>query len=220
MGEPFVVAFVLGVTPGKWARIWDERMPGHPLQLTALSPGDALSALRDGTADAAFVRLPVEDPSLSAIPLYEEQPVVVMPKEHVLSTLDAVSAVDLAEETVLDGEWEADVEIVAANVGVAIMPQSVARALSRKDVVARFATEAPTTRVALVWRADAGTELTEEFIGIVRGRTANSSRGATKPEPDRAPKKAPRPASGKPASKGKPARKPGSGAQPKRPKRR
>lgn len=214
MAEPFVVAFVLGVTPGKWARTWEERLPAHPLQLTPLSPADALAALADGTADAAFLRLPVAEDSLSAIPLYEERPVVVLPKEHVLTVLDSVSSADLVDEVVLDGDWAADVELVAANVGVAIMPQSVARALSRKDVVARFSTDAPATRVALVWRPDAATALTEEFIGIVRGRTANSSRGTPREaEPE---KPAARPA--RPAKPSRPGRAPAPRG--KRPKRR
>ncbi|MGX5680500.1 LysR substrate-binding domain-containing protein [Schumannella luteola] len=207
MAEPFVVAFVLGVTPGKWARIWEERLPEHPLTLLPLAPADALAALEGGTAHTAFVRLPVDDAGLSAIPLYEEQPVVVMPKDHVLSVLDAVSPADLDGATVLDGEWAADIELVAANVGVTVLPQSVARALSRRDVVARPALEAPTTQVALVWRTDAATELTEEFIGIVRGRTVNSSRGAAKepapPSRSKPPRASARPALGKQAPRGK-----------------
>ncbi len=207
MAEPFVVAFVLGVTPGKWARIWEERLPEHPLTLLPLAPADALAALEGGTAHAAFVRLPVDDAGLSAIPLYEEQPVVVMPKDHVLSVLDAVSPADLDGATVLDGEWAADIELVAANVGVTVLPQSVARALSRRDVVARPALEAPTTQVALVWRTDAATELTEEFIGIVRGRTVNSSRGAAKepapPSRSKPARASARPSQGKQTSRGK-----------------
>ena len=180
-----MVAFVVGVTPGKWARVWAERLPGHPLELRPLSPADALDALRQGTVDAAFLRLPVEPPQLSAIPLYEEQPVVVVPKDHAIEALEAVTLADLSDENVLDGGWSEAVELVAANVGVAVMPQSVARALSRKDVLARPVTDAATTQIALAWRTPAGgdatPELIEEFIGIVRGRSANSSRGTPTP---------------------------------------
>ncbi len=210
MSEPFVVAFVLGVTPGKWAGIWAERMPRTPLELRPLSPEEALSAVVAGTVDAAFIRLPVEGEDLGVIPLYEERPVVVMPKEHVLSVLDEVSAQDLDGETVLEGDPAADIELVAAGVGVTIVPESIARALSRRDVVARPATDAPTTRVALVWRTDSATTLTEEFIGIVRGRTANSSRGATPDPVTPSSKVAPK---SRPAPRKKP-------PQPRRPRRR
>ncbi|NYF10669.1 DNA-binding transcriptional LysR family regulator [Leifsonia sp. AK011] len=188
MTQPFVVAFVPGVTPGKWARVWAERMPRHPLTLTPLSQAGAVGALASRKVDAVFVRMPVPE-EFAAIPLYEEQPVVVMEKEHLLSALDAVEPADLEGVHVIEGEWGAAVELAATGVGVAIMPQSVARALSRKDVVARPAVEQPTTRIALAWHPDAATELTEEFIGIVRGRTANSSRGSEKEEPAPAPKK-------------------------------
>ncbi len=183
----FVVAFVVGVTPGKWARVWAERMPRHPLTLLPVPDAPAaLAALYDGSAHAALTRLPVESTELSAISLYEEHPVVVVPKGHPLETLDSVVLAELTAETMLDDPWPAAVELVAANVGIAVMPQSVARALSRRDVVARPVTDAATTHIALVWPTIATTDLVEEFIGIVRGRTANSSRG--KPSAEQAEK--------------------------------
>lgn len=194
MSGPFVVAFVLGVTPGKWAGIWRERMPRHPLEMVLHSPAEAVAALLDGTVDVALLRLPVADESLSRIPLYIEQPVVVAPKDHAVTVFDSLTLDDLAGETILDDEWSAAVELVAANVGLAIMPQSVARALSRRDVVARPLRDGTETQVALAWPTERTTPEVDEFIGIVRGRTANSSRGEptppTPPEPRK--KKAPR----------------------------
>jgi DNA-binding transcriptional LysR family regulator len=187
VSAPLVVAFVVGVTPGKWARVWAERVSGHPLELAALPQGDALAALRSGAAHAALVRLPVDDDALSSIPLYVEQPVVVAPKDHPVAAFDSVELGDLDGETLLDQDWADAVELVAANVGLAVMPHSVARALSRRDVVARPVAGAAETRIALVWLTAATTPAIEEFIGIVRGRTVNSSRGSApeQPAPDR-----------------------------------
>ncbi len=214
MPVPFVVAYVVGVTPGKWARVWDERMPQHPLELRVLEPDAAIADIHSGSAQVALVRLPVDSVGLSVISLYVEQPFVVAPKGHAIEALDTVTLSDLVGETVLEGgsaAWAANVELVAANVGVAVMPQSVARALSRRDVIARPVTDADTTQIALTWLADASSDLVEElvaeFVGIVRGRTANSSRGVpTPPTPPtstpptaRAPKRAPR--SGRPPPK-------------------
>ena len=42
----------------------------------------------------------------------------------------------LSGEVMLEGDWAASVELVAANAGIALMPQSVARAFSRRDVIA------------------------------------------------------------------------------------
>ena len=180
-GRPFTVAYVVGVTPGKWARVWGERLPRHPLELRMMNHDESLGALEDGSVDVALVRLPIERQHLSAIPLYEEQAVVVVPKDHAFETLEAVTSADLQREILLDQDWAAAVELVAAGVGVAVMPQSVARALSRRDVIARSVPDASTTEIALVWVTARLTPLVEEFIGIVRGRTANSSRGTPTP---------------------------------------
>ena len=45
-----------------------------------------------------------------------------------------------------------------------------------RDRTHRPITDAEPTTIALLWRADHDNRLIQEFIGIVRGRTANSSR--------------------------------------------
>ena len=181
MAEPLVVAFVQGVTPGKWERVWRERRPPGRLDLRSMTQDAALAALADGTAHMAIVRDVAADDDRHAITLYREQPVVVAPRGSLVAGLDSVDLRDLDGETVLPvdlttGTGEDAVELVAANVGVAIMPQSVARALSRKDVVARPLRDAPDTAIALVWPIVGAHPNADVFVGIVRGRTANSSR--------------------------------------------
>lgn len=82
------------------------------------------------------------------------------------------------------------VATVAANVGVAVLPMSLARLHRRKDVSYRPLVDGPTAPVGLVWPTDRTTDLVEELIGIVRGRTVNSSRGrggpAARPNEDAA----------------------------------
>ena len=181
MAEPLVVAFVPGVTPGKWERMWRERRPAGRLELVPLPQSAAFAALAEGTAHMVLARDTAADDRWHAIPLYRESPVVVAPRGSLVAALDAVDLVDLEGENVLpadlvNGTGEDAVELVAANVGVAVLPQAVARALSRKDVVARPLRDAPDTGISLVWPQDAPHPLSEVFIGIVRGRTANSSR--------------------------------------------
>ncbi|MEU0071879.1 LysR family substrate-binding domain-containing protein [Streptomyces sp. NPDC006332] len=197
----FRLAYVPGVTPGKWARIWNDRLPDTPLELVAVPAAEASRVLRDGDADAAFVRLPVDRTVFSAIPLYTETTVVVVPKDHVITAVDEVSCAELAEETVLHPlddvlDWErppgepaferpattADaVELVAAGIGVLVVPQSVARLHHRRDLTYRPVVDAPQSGVALSWPEDATTDQVEDLIGIVRGRTPNSTRGRAKP---------------------------------------
>ncbi|MGW0613780.1 LysR family transcriptional regulator substrate-binding protein [Streptomyces sp. NPDC002788] len=197
----FRLVYVPGVMPDKWVRIWNERHPDVPLTLTQVPPGTAAERLRAGDADAGLVRLPVDRTVFGAIPLYTERTVVVVPKDHLVTAVDEVASEDLADDIVLHPlddvlDWEtlpgrpaferpattADaVELVAAGVGVLIVPLSLARLHHRKDLTHRPLKEAPESSVALAWPEDAKTDQVEDFIGIVRGRTVNSTRGRNQP---------------------------------------
>ncbi|NEE16848.1 LysR family substrate-binding domain-containing protein [Streptomyces sp. SID7499] len=197
----FRLAYVPGVMPDKWVRIWNERQPDVPLTLTQVPPGEAAGRLLGGDADAGLVRTPVDREVFSAIPLYTEQTVVVVPKDHLVTAVDEVAPEDLADDIVLHPlddvlDWErlpgrpalerpattADaVELVAAGIGVLVVPLSLARLHHRKDLTHRPLRDAPESSVALAWPEDAKTDRIEDFIGIVRGRTVNSTRGRQQP---------------------------------------
>ncbi|MGM9442895.1 LysR family substrate-binding domain-containing protein [Streptomyces murinus] len=193
----FRLAYVPGVTPAKWVKVWHERLPDIPLTLTQVPAAEAPELMRAGEADAGLVRLPVDRDFFSAIPLYTETSVVVVPKDHVITAADEVTLEDLADEVLfhpLDDVFDWDrppgeaaferpattqdaIELVAANVGLLVVPQSLARLYHRRDLTYRPVTDAPQSGVALSWPEAATTDLVEEFIGIVRGRTVNSTRG-------------------------------------------
>ncbi|PLW65906.1 LysR family transcriptional regulator [Streptomyces sp. SCUT-3] len=199
----FRLAYVPGATPAKWVRIWNERLPDVPLVLVPVPADGASDLLRARGADAALLRLPTDRTGLSAIPLYTETTVVVIPKDHFVAAADEVSVEDLADDIALHPlddtlDWEhppgrpaferpattADaVELVAAGVGLLVVPQSLARLHHRRDLTYRPVTDAPQSGVALSWPEEATTDLVDDFIGIVRGRTVNSTRGRrTAPE--------------------------------------
>ncbi|MBO0654335.1 LysR family substrate-binding domain-containing protein [Streptomyces triculaminicus] len=204
----FRLAYVPGVMPTKWVRIWNERLPDIPLDLVSVPAAAAGDLLRDGGADAGLVRLPVDRTVLSAIPLYTETTVVVIPKDHLFMAVEEVSAADLADDVVfhpLDDtlDWEhppgrpaierpattADaIELVAAGVGLLVVPQSLARLHHRKDLTYRPITDTPQSSVALSWPEEKTTDLVEDFIGIVRGRTVNSTRGRSSAQAPAQPK--------------------------------
>lgn len=175
------ISFVPGVTLGKWTLAWESRHPLNPLRVRPVEEDESVAVLRDGIADLSFVRLPIKDHGLSVIPLYKETAVVVVAKDHPIALFDEVSLADLADEKVVrKPAIVADaVELVAAGVGVLMLPQSIARLHARKDVVARPVTDAVQTEIAVVWVEDDLTPEMEEFIGIVRGRTAASSRATS-----------------------------------------
>jgi DNA-binding transcriptional LysR family regulator len=199
---PLRVGFVAGVTPDKWARVWAERMPGRRLDLVPLADQDGVALLHTGALDMCFVRLPVDRDGLHLIPLYDEQPVVVVSLEHPVAAYDEVDVSDLADEHLLQDPdtvpaWRAvateltdgsrhpvpemdlrrAVESVAADAGVLVLPMSLARLHHRRDVTSVRLTGVPTTQVGLAWPTGAEDDRVDAFIGVVRGRTANSSRG-------------------------------------------
>ncbi|MDX8030640.1 LysR substrate-binding domain-containing protein [Lentzea sp. BCCO 10_0856] len=209
MTGSFTLAYVPGVTPGKWARVWEERLPETPLHLVQVTAAEAAGKVRAGEADAALLRLPGDREDLHAIPLYTETTVVVFPKDHEFAAADELSLEDLAQHVLwqpLDDtlEWDsvpgqppverpgttADaIQIVAAGVGVLVVPQSLARLHHRKDLKHVPLIDAPQSRVALSFPIrDENPELIEHLIGIVRGRTVNSTRGPA-PEPEQSKQK-------------------------------
>ena len=180
------VGFVPGVTVTKWTRTWVQRFPRVSLHVIGLEERDQRAALDELRVDMCFVRLPVPDEGLHLIPLYEEVPVVIVPKDHPVSLFEEVTLADLSDENVLDpAETDDAIDLVAGGAGVLFAPLSVARTHSRRDLVHRPLSDGTPTRVSLAWLVDNPNELIEEFIGIVRGRTANSSRSRTPTATDR-----------------------------------
>ncbi|CAM3894176.1 LysR family transcriptional regulator substrate-binding protein [Tsukamurella ocularis] len=234
--RPLRLGYVPGATPAKWARIWGERHADVPLELVPVAAADAANAVREGTVDLALLRLPAETSGLATIALYEEQVVAVVPKEHHAAAADELTAADLDDEPTLlpvddPLRWagapgapvehrpestEAAIELVAAGLGALLVPQSLARLHHRKDLTYRPVADAPPSPVVLAVPAGEQSEAVADFIGVVRGRKAGSSRGRAEPAPKRTArektlaKQAARAAAGKKAGtpKGKPGKRP------------
>ena len=193
MVEALRVAFVTGTTPDKWARAWRDQRRGR-LELIPVTEDEQEDVVRRGEVDLALVRLPVDTDDLHCVRLYDELPVVVAGRDHLVSAAAEVSLEDLTDEqlvrphasgwqpTAPQLDWppmtEQDaIETVAAGTGIVLVPMSVARLHQRKDVVHSVVTDLPPTTVALVWRRERDDDTTQAFVGVVKGRTANTSRG-------------------------------------------
>ncbi|KAA0919323.1 substrate-binding domain-containing protein [Dietzia sp. ANT_WB102] len=192
------IGYVPGVQPDKWLARWRERNPRVPI--SARRTGDPRAELADSSGDdgfdVIFLREPDEAPrsapaGLLRVPLYTETMAVLAEKDHELGAFDSVSAADLEGERWLEpvdpitaspDEVSAAVDLVAAGVGLLVLPLPYARALSRRDLVARPIEGVPATRMGIAWSPSRESdELIDEFVGIVRGRTVGSSRGAGEP---------------------------------------
>lgn len=167
---------VPGVTLTKWRTTWADRFRGVPLDVVEVAEQDVRRELVAGTVDLCFARLPVETTDLHAIRLWDETPAAWVAKDHPIALYDSVTLADLAGETVLNVVDDDSLSRIAVGEAVLRVPQSVARSHSRRDLAHRPITDAEPTTIALIWRVDNDNPLIDEFIGIVRGRTANSSR--------------------------------------------
>lgn len=175
MSSPFRVAFPLGVTVGKWTRTFEQRFPR--VELVVRPSDDPLGALAAGEADMVFARDAEADDERHLIPLYAEDVVAVVHHEHLLTLEEIWQLADFDDEPRVTGEpSEALMRSVASGDGVAFLPASVAKALRRRDVVTLRLEDAPQSRIGLTWPREGQHPLVDEFIGIVRGRTAHSSR--------------------------------------------
>jgi DNA-binding transcriptional LysR family regulator len=201
-----VVGFVPGVTVTKWRTVWAERFPRTRLDVVEVAAADQRRALDAGEVDLCFVRLPIDTQNLHLIQLWEELPVIWASKDHPVAAFEEIALSDLGDEVVLTDASPASIDLAGVGEAVLHVPQSVARTHSRRDFIYRMLTDAPSTTVGLAWLPGNPNELVEEFIGIVRGRTANSSRtvqaraakpSATKPAPAPPPKPAQRAARGR-----------------------
>ena len=139
------------------------------------------SALDQGRLDMCFARLPLDRDRLQVIPLYFETPVVVARKDHPIAAYDEISLTDLADESTIDADHPDAIDLVAGGAGVLLVPQSIARSHSRRDLVHRPISDGTPTQVGLAWLSSNPSELIEDFIGVVRGRTVNSSRSRPQP---------------------------------------
>lgn len=188
------VVFSPGVQPDKWFGRFDERVPWW--RVAGAQADDPLKYIRAAAADVALVRVGaagVDKNTFHIVDLYDEQVGVAAPKEHPIKVMDRVRYAELDGEmemysTPADGEVDVAavreaLGVVAANVGVAIAPRPLLRAINARGVVHRDlfdAKDVGSTRVAAVWLRDADSDVIQDFVGICRGRKADSSRQNTK----------------------------------------
>jgi len=201
----FRLGTVPGATPGKWIDAWKQRMPQVPLELVPITVAAQQTALSDVDAalvrlpldDEALAAAGLSRDAVHVIPLYDELPVVVASIESHLLAADELTLSDLAGEVVMTPSDDAlvpftvpgavapafaplptaeSIATAATGIGIVIVPMSLARVHHRKDADHRVLADGPTSTVALAWPRERTTPDVDTFVGIVRGRTANSSR--------------------------------------------
>ena len=181
------------------APIEPKHVPENPFAHMSIVRPDREPASTDGEKyhsirlyeELPVVILPVDH----VLTVLDEVPVEELAEEFLLQPASDIPAYEEVSRTwresagriVPEGLTDKEtIELVAVGVGLYIVPMSIARFYHRKDLTYRPVAGLDTYPVHLVWpRAPKGEPRSEEleallqdFIGIVRGRTATSDRGS------------------------------------------
>ncbi|MBD2497813.1 LysR family transcriptional regulator [Nostoc sp. FACHB-280] len=173
-------------------------VPGVNLELHELTTDQQLDWLQEGRMDVGFIRPPVEDNKFSWETIFQESLVVALPETHILAKQSQISLTFLANEGFIlfprklapglydliislcqqSGfspnvvqeaiQMQTIVSIVAAEMGVAIVPASLQN-LQRTGVVYKYIEEStPKVTIAMIWRSCEVSSTVRKFVEIVR----------------------------------------------------
>jgi len=193
----FVASATYALLPALYRR-FHERYGDVALTLAEMSTAEQVEALRAGRIQLGLARPPVGDETLALEPLADEPLVVALPARHRLAPRRALALRTLAAEPfvlfpshprpgwidVVQGacrgagfrpavaqevlELSTAVTLVAAGIGVTLVPAS-AQALRLPGVVYRpLRPPAPTTRLLALRRADDRSAVVERFLEVAR----------------------------------------------------
>lgn len=186
-------------------RVYREKFPNVDVVLQEFATPLQLKGLHDGQIDVGFVRPPIVDETLSAETIERTHCVAAVPKNHPLARSGAVSLREFSEEPFVAlsreiwpgfydeiirlcrqtgfslsirqeaTEFQTIIGLVAAGIGVSIVPAS-ARNIHVHDVVyVDIAEVAPSVEMAVAWRTNDSSLMVHEFVEVVREVTRSRS---------------------------------------------
>lgn len=179
-------------------RRYRDQYPDVSLQLHEMTTAEQVEALGNMTIQAGIVRLPLSRPGLRLETILRERLVVALPEEHPLVDARSIAPGELEGETLVmfpreqgsgfydqiialcrasgfsprigqtATQMQTIVALVAAGLGIAIVPESVAD-LRRPGVTYRpLESTATPVEVALAWRTDDESPALARFLEVAR----------------------------------------------------
>lgn len=179
-------------------KVFRNRFPGVEIELHELKTSELIQGLRQRRVHVGLVRMPVRDDLLSVEPILVEDLVVALPERHRLAEKPRVAFGDLAGEAFLlpprqlapsfydqltdlsqqagfdlrvgaeASQLQTILSLVAAGMGVTLVPESVMQMGGRGVVFKRMPEPAPTMEIAMAWRRDDPSQVLQAFLEVVR----------------------------------------------------
>ncbi|HZU00800.1 MAG TPA: LysR family transcriptional regulator [Ktedonobacteraceae bacterium] len=179
-------------------RVYRERFPHVEVVLRELTTYEQVRALEEEYIQVGLLRLPINVPLLDIEIVRQEPIVCVLPEEHPLAARERIAVPLLAQEPfVLQSrhrgagyyvelmklclnsgfspnviqevtELHAIVGLVAAGIGVSLVPLSAQNIRSQGVVYRELEGTAPMTEMAVAWRRDAHSAIVQNFLTVAR----------------------------------------------------
>lgn len=157
--------------------------PGITIKLIEVGSRQVETGIDDGSLDIGVVALPVKENSFEMFSFVKEPMMVITPPDHPLASKSKVSLIEIKDEplafyredfslhdTILDrcnergfypkiicesGQWDFIAEMVAANLGVALLPTTICRELDPARITSiPLVDPAIYWDLAIIWKKD------------------------------------------------------------------
>jgi len=191
----FVSSVAIEIVPGIVTAVRN-KLPNVSLDLRNMRSSLQVQGLLNGTVDIGFVRLPLVHDDLSLQVAHREPFVIVLPKDHALAKRPRLRLADLKREPFVaygrhwapgffdsivrlcsdagftpnivqeTGEMYTAIALVAAGVGVAILPRSIVLAQRANIAVKPLPATVGLSEIAIATRKDHDTPLLRSFLKI------------------------------------------------------
>lgn len=179
-------------------RAYRERFPHVEVALRELTTPAQVRALEENELQVGLLRLPISTPLVNVEVIRREPIVCVLPEEHPLTVHKRIAVPQLAhEQFVLQSrqhgggyyvqvmklclasgfspnvvqevtETHTIVGLVAAGIGISLVPQSIRNIRSEGIVYRELEGTATMTEIALAWRRDAHSAIVQNFLMVAR----------------------------------------------------
>ncbi|MGE7759650.1 LysR family transcriptional regulator [Peribacillus sp. NPDC097895] len=187
-------------------RAFNEQFPYVDLVLREMPTPMQIEAFHSKDIDIGFVRNPVVDPIISLLPVHQETCIAVVPKLHPLAQRASISMGDLSTERFILVErevwpsWYDDilskchdagfspiirqnvkeiqtvVGLVAAGLGISIVPRSTGNLHARDVAYVNIEGEAPRVEMSIAWRTDDNSTMVKQFLDTAKQLSSDASR--------------------------------------------